>query len=469
MKSLLLFLVFGTIGFALAAEHGALEYREFSSRTGKSLRARLISIDGKMAKLRNSAGTHVTVPIGGMSADDQAYFQTWNPNERRDAWIAEFGLSTFLSDAGFNPMRLNIDENARKLTAKVVVNGQAHDFTVDTGQFLSIIDRNLATTAGAEFSDVTFADFPLADGTKELVKAAVFKTFEVGQAKLTDWEMGTCNFERVGVPLPGKLSADFFEVTDAMIDWRKRTAYLKTATLTNTITEPDIGELREFVSTGGKKMLGELVSLEDGLAKLNVDGGKQLDVDITALSPADREYIDLWSSDPRREGLGDIDLTEVLDKSNYVAAPYSYGNSTVPAFEMKIGEHKVRFLLNPTLPVSYLNQETAMRIQVAASPLQEFLLVGDKRTQIHLAKIKSLSIGGAMQPEFHFRIVDLQGAGQSGAVPIKTCMIFRFPEAKKRLSEQIAVDGILGLDFVTRLGALIDYKSQKMFVKRKTP
>tara|TARA_R110002096_G_scaffold238581_4_gene430128 strand:- start:2390 stop:3808 length:1419 start_codon:yes stop_codon:yes gene_type:complete len=450
-----------TIASSLAELAGAAEYRTFTSRaSGKEVRARLLSVDGKDAQIRTSSGLDVTIPIQALSIDDQAYIQAWNPDERRAEWLDDLGLSEFLRESGYTQTPLKVGD--RNLTIDVAVNQKPFEFLLDPGQFLTIFDSNLAAQAGVERSEIVFGEFPLPDGSLEKVIAGVFDSFTLGQTHLEPWEMGIADLPKIGFKAQGILGADFFQLMDAMIDWQKRVAYCKGGETEN--AGPDVGELREYTTKTGAKMLGELVTVESTSVTLNVDGGKQVQVPISSLSHADREYLDLWSTDPRRKGLGSVKIGEILEAEKFAPVPYGYGNSTVAAFELNLGTEKLRFLLNSTLPVSYLDRAAASRIGMSATPLNEFMMVAGKKTQLHLAKLETLNIAGKPLPSLDLRIVDLNGANSTGAIPIRTCMIFRFPELAARQG-QVDVDGILGLDAISKLGALIDYQAQKMFVR----
>ncbi len=454
-----------SLSAADAEPPGAAEYRTFTSRSsGKEVRARLLELDGANAKLRTSAGETVAIPIQALSVDDQAYIQAWNPDERRMAWMEEMGLASFLRQSGYTQTPFKAD--GRRLKVDVSVNGAPYEFLLETGQFLTVFDANLAAEVGGERSTVLFGEFPMPDGSKEGVYASVFESFALGETKLAPWEMGVCNLERVGIAGPGLLGADFFQANEAIIDWRKRVAFCKPAAEKGAAPAPapapKVGELREFTTQSGKKVLGEAVAFKNGVATLNVDGGKQVQVPIRTLSDADREYLDLWSTDPRRAGLRSTKPDEILAAEGYEPVAYGYGNSTVAAFELKLGAETLRLLINAALPVSYLDQATAARVGISAVPIDAFLMVGGKKTQLSLAKLDKLQVAGKPLPALEMRVVDLKAAG--AAVPIRSCMIFRYPELKARMGE-VDVDGILGLNAIGRLGALIDYRTQKMFVQ----
>ncbi|MEM1294321.1 MAG: aspartyl protease family protein [Verrucomicrobiota bacterium] len=458
-------LVVGLLGFSLTSlqseSAGACEYRTFKSRaSGKEVRARLLSIEGKNAQIRTSAGQEVTIPIQALSVDDQAYIQAWSPDERQLKWLEDLSLSEFLRESGYTQTPFNVGSG--KLTINVAVNQKPFEFLLDPGKFLTIFNRELADQVGVQPSEVVFGEFPLPDGSLEPVVGGVFKSFSLGQTHLEPWEMGMADLPKIGFQAQGILGADFFQLMGAMIDWQKRVAYCKAAETDS--AEPEVGELREYATRSGSKMLGELVKVEGETVTLNVDGGKQLQLPISSLSDTDREYLDLWMTDPRRKGLGSLKISQILSAEGYAPVPYGYGNSTVAAFELELGTEKLRFLLNSTLPVSYLDRAAASRIGMSATPLEEFMLVDGKKTQLHLTTLNKLNTAGNPLPSVDVRIVDLNGANSSGAIPIRTCMIFRFPELAARQAE-VDVDGILGLDAIRKLGALIDYEAQKMFVR----
>lgn len=458
-------LVVGLLGTSLTSAYseaaGASEYRSFTSRaSGKEVRARLLAIEGNDARIRTSAGQTIAIPVQALSVDDQAYIQSWNPDERRDEWLKELSLAEFLRESGYTQTPFQNSDGKLKVSA--VINEQSFEFHLNPGKFLTIFDRKLADQVGAEPSEIVFGEFPLPDGSIEPVIAGTFKSFSLGQTHLEPWEMGMADLPKIGFQEQGILGADFLQLMGSMVDWQKRVAYCKPDDAAG--TEPEVGELREYTTKAGTKMLGELIKAEGETVTLNVDGGKQVQVPMTSLSDADREYLDLWTTDPRRGGIESLKVGEILEAEGFAPVSYTSSISRIAAFQFEFGTEKLQFLLNPTLPVSFLNRTAASRIGMAATPMAESVIVDGKKTQLHLAALENLEVKGKALPSLDFRIVDLNGANASGSIPIRDCMIFRFPELAARQGT-VDIDGILGLDAIRTLGALIDYQAQTMYVR----
>ncbi len=337
---------------------GAGDYRTFQNSEGKEIRARLISFEADAVVLRSSLGQEFTTPMSGLSDNDQGYIEEWDSLERMKSWMDEKGIDGFLSDKGFSVMPLKMAEDVLEVSAKV--NGADFDFKVDPGRFLTIFNKEQALVSGVEMSDIAYGDFPLEGGGMETVFGGTFKSFVVGEARFGPWDMGVADLPKIGFEAIGLLGADFFHLNDAIIDWKKKRVFLKTEKDVPELA-PVPSELRDYTDTQGRKLMGEWVSQEKGVVTIKTDGGQEVSIPLASLSQEDQEYVELWNTNPRREGASGISINQILELTGRIPVPYDYGNSTVAAFEMTHQGETLRFLLNTTLPQSYLSSEAAAK------------------------------------------------------------------------------------------------------------
>lgn len=439
--------------------YGAAGFRNFRNHEGKEIRARLMSIEGEKVVLRSSLGREFITSKDELSDEDQGYIEEWNPHERLQMILEEKGLAAFLKHRGFSEMPFQVKEE--KVVVSALVNGRAVEFAVDPGRFLTILNKEQALAADVEMSEIAYGDFPLPNGGMETVFGGTFASFVVGEAKFGPWDMGVADLPRIGFDAKGLLGADFFHLNDAVIDWEESRVFLKT-TKDMPPVEGLIPKLREFTDIAGRTLTGEWVSQGDDQVKIRTDGGKKVDIALSSLSPEDQEYLDLWNTDPGRNGLAQVDFAKFSEITGKLPVTYDYGNSTVAAFEMTLDGQPLRFLLNTTLPSSYLSVEAAAKTGLDTEETPDRMLIGNQVVPVGLVRDATIESGGEKLAPFDFRVIELSPGGKLAA-PVRSCMIFRFPELAARF-QPFDVDGILGLDWVMKHGAVVDYLSQAMFV-----
>jgi len=453
------------VGPVLVAEEdpGAGGYRTFKNSEGKEIRARLITVEDGSIVLRSSLGQEFTTPLSGLSDNDQGYVEEWDSLERMKSWMGEKGVDGFLKEKGFSVMPLQMADDVLEATASV--NGADFNFKVDPGRFLTIINKEQALASGVEMSDIAYGDFPLETGGMETVFGGTFKSFVVGEAEFSPWDMGVADLPKIGFDAIGLLGADFFHLNDALIDWENKRVFLMTEKEAPE-SAPVPAELRGYTDTQGRKLMGEWVSQQDGVVTIKTDGGRKVEIPVASLSREDQEYVEMWNSNPRRKGVSGISINQILELTGRIPVPYDYGNSTVAAFEMTHQGETLRFLLNTTLPLSYLSNEAAGKLGLDIETTPDKMMVEGNIVPVQLARGITLATEGDDLKPFDFQVLELAPGGKLAA-PIRTCMVFRFPELAAR-SKAVDVDGILGLDWMIANGAVVDYLAQTLFVKPKS-
>ena len=211
------------------AQSGAATYRDFKSKSGKTVRARLIKVDGENAVLRFSSGQDKPIPIGALSTEDQAYIQTWDPGERARAAASDMAsgiaLKDFMEKKGYYVSKLI--QEGKEVYVDVKLNGNDYKFVFDSGRFLSMIDTAVAREVGADTSDnLEIGDLPGKNGTTEKVIAGITKNFIVGGAKMATFEPGVCNLANIGIDAQGVLGADVLQYFEGIADWNTMQLYL---------------------------------------------------------------------------------------------------------------------------------------------------------------------------------------------------------------------------------------------------
>jgi hypothetical protein len=213
---------------AQSAGPGAAAYREFTSTTGKALRARLLAVEGEKARLRVSDGKELVVPVAALSAEDQAYIAAWDPRERFRSGAGDggAGLAKRLTAEGFMTVPLALE--GKTLSVQAAVNGKSVTLAFDSGRVLTMIDRALAEEAGVDvLEDLDFGEFRGADGSVVKVVAGTTKSFKLGDAEIPAFELGVVDFARVGLEGQGVVGSDVLQYFDGLVDWQGLKVFLK--------------------------------------------------------------------------------------------------------------------------------------------------------------------------------------------------------------------------------------------------
>lgn len=453
-------------GFCQSQQPGGASYRSFSSKKGTPMRARILSVDqnARLVELRTSAGNRNSVSFDQLSAPDQQYLLNWDPDERWQKLLRRKSRSELFGYFGMASVPFEIEN--RGLFIPVKLNDTSGSFFIDAGGFLSMVDKVLAKKAGAEFTGTTYADFPLADGSIETVTSALFKTFSVGPITSEKWQMGACDLARTGRPYEGVLGGDYLELNRVIFDWGRNRAFFNLKKKRQYKAPAIETEWRTFTSNSAIEIEAKLSAVTEERVKLLSKDGKEAEIPFSALSNSDREYIDLYQTHPLRQAGNEMLLTDLLHKKGYDSVEYSYGNSTIPAFELTIGGEKLRFLINPSMSFSYLDLATARHLDIPIEDSNDRLKTPSGAIiQLQQASISGLNVASKTLPPLLFRVLDLEQAEANGAVPIKSCMAFRFPELRDRLAKKAQIQGILGRDLLKKMEALIDYDTKRLFVK----
>ena len=443
---------------------GGAQYREFKSAQGSILRARILSYDKDafQVRLRTSDQRDISVDLKSLSKEDQLFVTNWDAMERVRGLFSNLDFQATLEAFGMKGAPFIIRD--KNFLLPVSLNGSPSEFLVDTGTFLSIVDRKVATAANAKFTGTVYAEFDLADGTKEIVESALFRTFRVGPIETSRWQMGTCDLSKTGRPFSGVIGGDFIELKRGILDWGEMKMFFSAGKSPRLNMRQPSAQLREFTSRNGGKITGRPVKYIDGRITIHTNSGKPVTVKSSDLVNRDREYLDLWRSSPMRSQ-SEIAVAQALGMIGLRAARYSYGNSTVAAFELKKGTKTLRFLINPSYQFSFFDKEKAIALDIPIESSKDHLRLGDGTVlPLETGLIGGIEVEDLTLPPLNFRMIDLEAANANNAIPISTCMMLRFPELKERLTKQPLIHGILGRDLLNQLGIVIDYDSQRLFV-----
>lgn len=204
---------------------------------------------------------------------------------------------------------------------------------------------------------------------------------------------------------------------------------------------------REFTSADGRKLTAKLVGFSGGKAKLQKEDGSTIEVPIMALSQADREYVDLWSTHPSRlPAAAPADpgeepaaepgfLEEHLVSSGFGKTLYD-DSKYLMLIDVEIDGKSFTFQINTGLPYSYLDDPLADVLGIQTKTLNTVLAGG---IGVNEGAVTNFKIGDTLFPRRIFRFTRLDATGIRGA--------------------EVPIDGVLGFDFLQEYGVVIEYHS----------
>ena len=205
-------------------------------------------------------------------------------------------------------------------------------------------------------------------------------------------------------------------------------------------------DYRTFTNTEGKEIRAKLIDKKGGVAHLRMTDGMIYRVPITKLSQGDREYVDSW--DPvaaKEEKLRNVDLEELFTARGFKGVPLELKNSQ-SLLEITIGKETLTFLLDTGAQSSVLNRANAEALKLDIKENVGFAGgIGGKAGAIGMTRLDSVKVGEVKKKGVHFAVMDLSSvSGKHGTSDI---------------------DGIIGLDLLKELEAVIDYKAAVLYLR----
>jgi hypothetical protein len=213
-------------------------------------------------------------------------------------------------------------------------------------------------------------------------------------------------------------------------------------------------EPREFTSADGRKLSAEIVGYADGEVRLKLGNGSTAAVPLLNLSETDREYVDLWATDPARTAEAAVSasdggsLDSYLGALGYAAVTYN-DEKFAMIVPVTIAGQPYQFIVNTGLPYSYLDGPMADVLNLTVKQLPDVLAGPDGPVPIGETRLDDFRIGEESLAGRTFRVANLAGTGLNNT--------------------GTKVDGVLGFDFLMECRAILDYKTKKIYLKASLP
>ncbi|MEM7010020.1 MAG: retropepsin-like aspartic protease [Verrucomicrobiota bacterium] len=203
-------------------------------------------------------------------------------------------------------------------------------------------------------------------------------------------------------------------------------------------------QMRDFTSTDGRKLTAKITGYGSGVIRVETADGRNLSIPLTSLSQEDREWADLWSSDPHRKA-GDGGSTEpapagpASKQENYLlGSGYDYvlynDEKFIMLVNIIIDGKPYKFMVNTGLPYSYIDDPLADAFGMQTKPINTVLAGG---VPVSEGVLKDFTLGETTIPARLFRVTRLDRTGLKNA--------------------DESISGVLGYDFLQEFKVVIEY------------
>lgn len=203
-------------------------------------------------------------------------------------------------------------------------------------------------------------------------------------------------------------------------------------------------QMRDFTSADGRKLTAKITGYGSGQVRVETADGRNLSIPLTSLSQEDREWADLWESDPhRKSGDGGAEeaapagppskLENFLLGSGYDYALYN-DEKFIMLVNITVDGKPYKFMVNTGLPYSYIDDPLADVFGMQIKPINTVLSGG---VGVSEGELKDFTIGETTIPKRLFRVTKLTQTGLKNADP--------------------SISGVLGYDFLQEFNVVIEY------------
>lgn len=203
------------------------EFRDFTSMTGKTLRARVIKrIDDERFTLETPEGQSFVIKAGTLSETDRRYLEFWEPGAILD--LATADLPDVLEKMGYGGANLISANNSFLVTA--TIGGRETKLVLDPGRAFSTLDPALAQQLGAKLVPGT-VNVQDAAGNASRSQQASVGAIAIGESELERFTFQVIDMRRMFATLPantqGAIGSDLLKKLNALLDYDGRRLYVR--------------------------------------------------------------------------------------------------------------------------------------------------------------------------------------------------------------------------------------------------
>lgn len=454
----ILALLCGALACATSPAADEAEYREFTGSNGKVIKAVLVDKTEDTVTLLLENGGRAKVPLEKLSEGDREYIAKWSKEEavflKRCRTLT---VGQLLALRGYESFPFRLENNS--IVVDGTMNGKKARFLIDTGAGTSLLHDGFAKEAGCELGPYDQTIYGVAGEAKAAFTDT--KTITMGESVFANRKI-LCTDLLKDKPPGTKLredaifGADFMARLDAVISYKERRIFLRPDLSDDSkidIAEDDDngGELslqfRLFDTKDGKVHRGNVKSKTPTVVTLTLVNGKEMQIPISRLVEDDAAFVKVWSEagDQFLKHCGGLKVEELLELRRYQSFHYERrGNHLF--VEGTLNGNKVDYMIDTGADNSLLHLWAAEKNGCDIGPMdQEVWGIGGKAPAA-VTKIKELTMGEAVVTNRKCLTTDL---------------------ARFQPDDQLGYAGIFGADFMREFDAVITYREDRVFLKRK--
>ncbi len=429
-----------------------LEYREFTSSEGKTLKAILIDKTDDTLTLQLENGKKATLSYDKLSADDQEYVRKWD--KEKELFVTQcrsLRIGEMLELRGYESFKFQIKGN--HIFVKGQLNGIPADFMIDTGAGSTVLDVVRAKEKKCEVGPMDQKIF----GVGGEAPAALTKVAEIklGESVIKDQTLLAADLFK---DIPGArrdhdaiLGAEFMSQLRAVISYKEGRIFLRPDLVDNDeeIKVVEAPKYRLFKLKNGKVRAARVKKKNPSSTELNlVDREGDVTGTMTIINAefSDDEPGVYWEVDPERDlflrQCRGLSVQDILELRKYESFEYVRRGNHI-FVDGKLNGHDRRFMIDTGAGSTVLHVEDAEETGCVVGPMTEKVFGIGGEAPAARTDVPSVELGTA---KFENRqLLSLDMFKQRGARG-EYC-------------------GLFGADFLRETDAVITYREQKIFLQ----
>lgn len=206
---------------------------------------------------------------------------------------------------------------------------------------------------------------------------------------------------------------------------------------------------RTFTNKAGKTIRAKIIDKKSGTVHLRMSNGIIYRVATDTLSQQDQELIDSWNpAEQQKARLQAVDLKELFSARGFKGVPLKVQHNQ-SLLEITIAGQQLSFLLDTGAQSSVIDRARARALKLGIQENAGFAGgIGGPAGPIGVTFLPLITVGSIKKKDVTFAVFDLSGivAGHGKSAKF---------------------DGIIGLDLLEDLEAVIDYKARVLYLREE--
>ena len=442
-----------------------LAYRDWSPSGGTKRSARMIAIkDESHIRLRFPDSKEAVLPLERFNEEDRKFVADWpDRKEVQQRWLnshfIDLPLDKYLADSGF--VRVNFTLDSAGPSIKGISDSVGLHLVVDTGANGTLLSTEKAEELGLK----TFGTIPLKTWQGQMMgRQAKLESLQLGDLTVKDINVLVIDFHANNpnsFDMDGLLGIDVLRAHHAVYDFASHTILLQKPPLDRTSTvKSKPAAYRDWTSAAGTTIRArhsDSYDPADQSITLEKPDGSMIDVAAGQLSESDLAYLDLQALEQDHfrqlnEFLGNQKVSDYLKLSpdKWELIPYRM-QATQQVVDLTIEGQEFQFFIDTGAPYTKLSEAAAEKLGRTISRLEQIGASGGlegQRIPVYHADFQTVEIGSRSFSDFRMHVYNFEFVADS------------------RLTGT-AVDGVIGVDLLEHLGAIVDHDTKQIILPRE--